>query len=82
MHDLLDAAGGVLDDVVALRRRIHAEPELGLTLPKTQAAVVDALDGLGLDVSTGSEVSSVVADLRGGVSADFRFRAPLDHHVG
>jgi amidohydrolase len=66
MHDLLDAAGGVLDDVVALRRRIHAEPELGLTLPKTQAAVVDALDGLGLDISTGSEVSSVVADLRGG----------------
>ncbi|MET1002055.1 MAG: M20 family metallopeptidase [Acidimicrobiia bacterium] len=65
MHDLLDAAGGVLDDVVALRRRIHAEPELGLTLPKTQAAVVDALDGLGLDISTGSEVSSVVADLRG-----------------
>ncbi len=66
MHDLLDAAGGVLDDVVALRRRIHAEPELGLTLPKTQAAVVDALAGLGLDISTGSEVSSVVADLRGG----------------
>ena len=28
-------------------------PELGLELPRTQAAVLDALDGLGLDVRTG-----------------------------
>ena len=38
---------------VELRRRIHRTPELGLELPQTQAAVLDALDGLGLDVRTG-----------------------------
>ena len=53
MEQLLDAAEAVLPDVVDLRRRIHAEPELGLELPKTQQAVLDALDGLGLDVRTG-----------------------------
>ena len=37
MEQLLDAAERVLPDVVDLRRRIHAEPELGLELPKTQA---------------------------------------------
>ena len=35
-------------------------------LPRTQAAVVDALRELDLDVRTGDAVSSVVADLRGG----------------
>jgi len=65
MQQLLDAADAVLPDTVALRRRIHAEPELGLELPRTQAAILDALDGLGLDLTTGASVSSVVADLRG-----------------
>jgi len=63
--DLLDDARRVADDVVALRRRIHTHPELGLDLPRTQEAVLEALDGLGLDVRTGSALSSVVADLRG-----------------
>jgi hypothetical protein len=44
---LLDHARGLLPDVVALRRRIHRHPELGLDLPETQRAVLDALDGLG-----------------------------------
>lgn len=51
--------------LVALRRAIHAEPELGLDLPRTQAKVLAALDGLGLEVSTGSALSSVVAVVRG-----------------
>jgi amidohydrolase len=53
----------MLPELVELRRRIHRDPELGLALPKTQALVLDAIDGLGLDVSTGQSVSSVVADL-------------------
>ena len=65
MEQLIDAAEAVLPDVVDLRRRIHAEPELGLELPKTQQAVLDALEGLGLDVRTGSSTTSVVADLSG-----------------
>lgn len=54
------------DDIVALRRRIHAHPELGLDLPVTQRAVLDALDGLGLEIAVGTALSSVTAVLRGG----------------
>jgi amidohydrolase len=53
-------------DLVDLRRRIHREPEIGLRLPIAQRLVLDALDGLPLELSTGSGLSSVVAVLRGG----------------
>ncbi len=62
---LLDDARAVLDDVIALRRRIHRRPEIGLVLPRTQEAILDALDGLGLAVRTGRQLSSVVATLDG-----------------
>jgi hippurate hydrolase len=45
---LLDEARGLLDETVDLRRRIHRHPEIGLTLPRTQQTVLEALDGLGL----------------------------------
>src|SRR6185295_15323116 len=68
--ELLREAGRVLPDAVALRRQIHTHPELGLTLPRTQAAVLDAVRDLGLeDVRVGDEVTSVVGDLRGGAAA-------------
>jgi len=63
---LLEEAGRLLPDVVALRRRIHRAPELGLDLPRTQALVVEALEGLDLEIRTGKALSSVVADLRCG----------------
>jgi amidohydrolase len=63
---------GVHDDAVAiavevtkLRRAIHAEPEIGLDLPRTQRKVLDALDGLPLEVTLGESLSSVTAVLRG-----------------
>ena len=65
VQDLLDPARELLDGVVGLRRRLHRHPELGLELPRTQAAVLEALDGLGLEVRTGGRLSSVVADLDG-----------------
>ncbi|GAA0531345.1 M20 family metallopeptidase [Paractinoplanes ferrugineus] len=52
--------------LVQLRRDLHARPEIGLHLPRTQAAVLDALDGLGLEVSRGTELTSVTAVVRGG----------------
>ncbi len=64
--ELFNAASALLPDVIDDRRRLHRIPEVGLQLPWTQAAVVDALDGLGLAVTTGREVSSVVAVLEGG----------------
>jgi amidohydrolase len=65
LDGLLDEAGGQLEAAVDLRRRIHERPELGLQLPVTQAAVLEALDGLPLTVTTGTTSSSVVAVLDG-----------------
>jgi hippurate hydrolase len=64
--------------MVELRRRIHGTPELGLVLPNTQAVVLDALDGLDLDVRTGKAVSSVVADLEGGDGPVVLLRGDMD----
>lgn len=65
-EDPLEPALELLDDVVELRRTLHRHPELGLDTPRTQQQVVAALEGLGLQVRTGSELTSVVADLEGG----------------
>jgi hippurate hydrolase len=54
------------DDLVRLRRTLHRDPELGLQLPRTQERVLAALDGLPLEIATGSSLSSVTAVLRGG----------------
>jgi hippurate hydrolase len=62
---LLADARSVLDDAIQLRRRIHRHPEIGLSLPRTQAAVLEVLDGLGLEVRTGQRTTSVVARLAG-----------------
>jgi amidohydrolase len=50
---------------VALRRRLHRHPELGLRLPLTKAAVLEALADLPVTVHTGRSCSSVVAVLDG-----------------
>jgi amidohydrolase len=63
---LVEAARALQPRTVALRRRIHKFPEQGLALPRTQAAVKQALDGLPLQVSVGKDVSSVTAVLTGG----------------
>ncbi|MDA8281756.1 MAG: M20 family metallopeptidase [Actinomycetota bacterium] len=62
---LVEEAGRLFDDTVALRRRIHAQPETGNELPATQATILEALDGLGLSIETGRNLSSVVAVLDG-----------------
>jgi len=66
VDELNEAARALLPDAVSLRRRIHRRPELGLELPATQQAVVEALDGLGLEVELGTRTTSVVATLQGG----------------
>jgi len=63
--DLLAAAYSDADRTIDLRRRLHRQPEIGLHLPKTQAAVVDALADLPIAVTTGRSTSSVVGVLRG-----------------
>ena len=62
---LLDTATTHLGDMIDLRRRLHRRPELGLQLPETQAAVLAELDGLPLEITTGTGCTSVVATLKG-----------------
>ena len=66
--NFLTEAREIQNDLAAVRRHIHQEPEIGLDLPKTQAKILAALDGLGLEISTGKSLSSVTAVLRGGKS--------------
>ena len=63
---ILDDARALQGDLVHLRRRIHREAEIGLDLPRTQATVLSALEGLpGLTLTTGKDLSSVTGILRG-----------------
>lgn len=63
--DFRGESTSLLSALTTLRRSLHQQPEVGLELPRTQRAVLDALDGLGLEVSTGRSLTSVVAVLRG-----------------
>lgn len=63
---MLEDAEELREDLVALRRALHREPELGLELPRTQEKVLAALAGLPLEITTGDRLSSVTAVLRGG----------------
>jgi hippurate hydrolase len=65
MSDFLSEAREIQNDLATVRRHIHQEPEIGLDLPKTQAKILAALDGLGLEISTGKSLSSVTAVLHG-----------------
>jgi len=68
VSNFLTQAQEIQDDLATLRHRLHEEPEIGLQLPTTQAKIVAALEGLGLEVTTGKELTSVTAVLRGSKS--------------
>lgn len=65
--EALELDGSLAGDLVAFRREMHADPELGLELPRTQARVLEALRGLDLEITLGVRSTSVVAVLRGGL---------------
>jgi hippurate hydrolase len=65
--------------IVALRRDIHREPELGFDTKKTAQKVLSALEGLPLDVQTGVAENGIVATLRGeGDGPTVGLRADMD----
>ena len=66
MTRVRDDAVAIAPELTRLRRALHAEPEIGLDLPRTQRKVLDALEGLPLEVTLGDGLSSVTAVLRGG----------------
>ena len=55
----------LLPETVMLRRKIHEHPELGLQLPKTVAAVRDALRGLDVTIEEGPSSSGLIVTLAG-----------------
>lgn len=61
-----EEAEAITEQLVRLRRDLHKEPELGLDNPKTQRKILDALEGLPLEITLGQGLTSVVAVLRGG----------------
>ena len=65
-EDLLQDARGIADRITALRRAIHAEPELGLQTPKTLAKVRAELADLPLEWREGTSCTGAVAILNAG----------------
>ncbi len=61
----LEGAKALLPETVTLRRKIHEHPELGLHLPKTVAAVREALSGLDVKIETGPSTSGMIVTLQG-----------------
>ncbi|MDR6786843.1 hippurate hydrolase [Sphingomonas sp. BE138] len=55
-----------LAEIVALRRAIHAEPEVGLHCPLTTAKAKAALAGLPLEIHDSTSTTGFIAILRGG----------------
>jgi hippurate hydrolase len=67
------------EKIVALRRDIHREPELGFDTQKTAEKVLAALEGLPLDVQTGIAENGIVATLEGeGDGPTVALRADMD----
>src|SRR4051812_23463959 len=63
---LRDEARDLLSDMVALRRTLHQWPEIGNDLPVTRDTVLEALDGLPVDVTLHESTSGIAALLDGG----------------
>jgi amidohydrolase len=67
------------EKIIALRRDIHREPELGFDTGKTAEKVLAALEGLPLDVETGVAENGIVATLEGeGDGPTVALRADMD----
>jgi hippurate hydrolase len=74
---ILDTARGFADQIVALRRAIHAEPELGLANPRTRDKLRTALGALPLEWREGPSTTGLVARLVGTGTASGPLRRVL-----
>lgn len=63
--ELVKDGGLQLEEAVRVRRHIHAHPETGLELPRTQELILDELAAMGVPGRTGQSCSSVVAEIQG-----------------
>ena len=66
-------------ELIALRRRLHAIPEVGDALPMTRQLVCEYLDNLGIPYRSLSDCDGVIAEIRGAKNgATIAFRADMD----
>jgi amidohydrolase len=76
--DLLKKAQALAPDLVAIRRDIHAHPELGFRETRTASLVVERLRRLGLEVRSGVGGTGVVGELGAGPGKTIALRADMD----
>ncbi|MFB2549716.1 M20 aminoacylase family protein [Ensifer soli] len=73
------ASANTMPDLVAIRRDLHAHPELGLEETRTSGLVARYLEHLGYTVTRGLATTGVVATLRNGSGARaIGIRADMD----
>ena len=79
MSDATATVGDLLPELVALRRDLHAHPELAFEERRTARIVADALRTLGLTVREGIAGTGVVGTLRhGSGTQSIGLRADMD----
>ena len=71
-------APGLLADITALRRDIHAHPELAFAEHRTASMVADALAAAGIETHRGIGRTGVVGVLRRGAGPTIALRADMD----
>ncbi len=62
--ELLESASKSADELIELRRKLHANPEFALSLPATQETLLQHLEGLG-EITLGNDLSSIVLHIKG-----------------
>ena len=78
MNKFMEQATSIKDDIINYRRTLHSNPEVGDTLPKTKAYVMEELRKLGYDPKEICE-SGIVATIEGKKPGKtFLLRADMD----
>lgn len=75
---MLKKAQALQDELVRLRRDIHAHPELGFQEFRTAALVADTLTELGIEAQTGIGRTGVVGQIGTGSGPTIAIRADMD----
>ena len=74
---MLNKAQALADELIRLRREIHAHPELSFQEKRTAALVADTLQEIGIDVQTGVGRTGVVGQLGDGDGPTIAIRADM-----
>ncbi|MGF6150029.1 M20 aminoacylase family protein [Pseudomonas fluorescens] len=75
---VLPGIAALQDEMITLRQRIHAHPELGFEEFSTSELVAQCLTQWGYDVSTGVGQTGVVGTLKNGEGRSLGLRADMD----